>query len=432
MAPGDVPTSTPPLPGTWRRRKRHGPWALRPPPTLEVPQESSVPPEITAAELEQPATPAELPGATSHEPPPEAATPPEHSIRAPGAFGSQLAASRDTPAANGSAAPTSDGPVARSGDAIAANDRMSGAALSMSIANTEIQSSVATEPSTEVLAIPATELQHPLGLLHPPHTALATMPDTMPPTEPTARSRRLAQDLDVRLAAPALRCSQSERGAHGTPGMDIDATPQTVTTAAGGSTVGDGGRWTMSGHAQARAQRAHPGSSGGPARTPELGGMSEAGSERPSGVTAIQEDAVGASPDTQPTPLLTQVEETQEGTAGPFGGGNGGSVGAGAATTDDGAVGDCGREREHAAAEEEGEAEEAAAEGAGVVGAGTEEGGVEEEDAIGETGSEVASEADGGPAQGAATVSLGCGGTAAVAAEPQSGEAGALHSACLS
>lgn len=454
MAPGDVPTSTPPLPGTWRRRKRHGPWALRPPPTLEMPHESSVPPEMTATELAQPANPEALPGARSHDPPPEAATPEDHSARLPGAFGSQLPATRDTAAASGSGVPTSAGPVASSGPARAADERTSAADLSMSIANTEIQSSVATEPSTEVLAMPATELQHPIGLLHPPDTALPTMPDTMPLTEPAARTQRLAQDLDARLAAPALQSSDLERAAQGTPGTDLDATPQTAATVGGGSTVDrtNGGRWTMSGCAQARARHTHPGSSGGPARTPHLGGMSEGGSERPSGGTAIQEDGGGASPDTQPTPLLTQVEEPQEGAVGSFGARNGASAVASAAATEEGAGGDSGRELEQpaevaaaeqsdeeGAVEEEAEAEEVAAEEAGAhdagaeeVGAeevGVEEPGVEEAGEVGGQGSDVASEADGEDVQGTAPASGGYDGTVDDTEEPEGDETGALHAA---
>lgn len=202
----------------------------------------------------------------------------------------------------------------------------------MSIANTEIQSTVGTEPSLDLHAIPATELQNPIGFSEPPDTAPATIPDTVPQSECMGRSRRLQQGLDTRLAAPALASAHSDRGAHGTPASDVDVTPLTDATAPGDGAAGatDRGGWGRSGRVRARSRHTMPGSSGGAARTPHLGGASEAGSDRPrSGGTAIQEDADTATPGTQPTPLLTQVEPTEEPAAelGSFGVGEGGSVG---------------------------------------------------------------------------------------------------------
>lgn len=301
-----------------------------------MPQDDSQPTQLPAAHQLQPGGATDAAGALDDDLTPPQATATERTARIPGGFGSQLPATRDTATASGIAASPSAGAVASSGMArgteAGPDERASLAEASMSIANTEIQSTVGTEPSLDLHAIPATELQNPIGFLEPPDTAPATIPDTVPQSESMGRCRRLHQGLDTQLAAPALASAHSDRGAQGTPATDVYVTPLTDATAPGDGAAGatDRGEWGRSGRARARSRHTIPGSSGGAARTPHLGGASEAGSERPrSGGTAIQEDADTATPGTQPTPLLTQVEPTEEPAAGlgSFGVGEGGSVG---------------------------------------------------------------------------------------------------------
>lgn len=298
-----MPASTPPLPGTWRRRKRHGPWALRPPPTLEVPHHTAPSAELPEADL------AEQTGApVATDPTPTAQ---ETSGGFKGAFGSQVPATGDTPAPSGRAASASgcaadSMPTTRGHD-----DRASLAEASVSIANTEIQSSVATEPSNGLDAMPGTELQHSLQLTERLDTAPATMPATLPPTQ----ADPLGQPLDVRLDAAALRSARAGRYSHGTPDTAAEVTPLAAATLPDNEAPGGraGGSWGSRGRMRSQGRHTNPGSSGCAARTPHLGAASEGGSERPCSVgTAIQDGPDGASPDTQPTPVLTQVECPQD------------------------------------------------------------------------------------------------------------------------
>eukprot|EP00892_Ulva_mutabilis_P006775 jgi/Ulvmu1/446/UM001_0453.1 len=302
--PGAVPTSTPTLPGTWRRRKRHGPWALRPPPTLEMPQDPAPSAGLPTTEDAPPGGPPSCALASTDALPP-AATPHDRATGMPEAFGSQVPATAGaTPAATASGGPAgSTQPVH--------DEQPPLAEASVSIANTEIQSSVATEPANGVDAMPGTELQQPLAQTEPPDTVPATVPDTVPAIGATD----LAHRLDQRLDAAALQCGRAGGRSHGTPDTAIHTTPRTAATVQGGGVAGagGGGGWVGAGRSRLDGRHTNPGSSGGAARTPHLG--VGGGCERPcSGGTAIQDSREGASPDTQPTPVLAQVEDAADGT----------------------------------------------------------------------------------------------------------------------